>query len=370
MKHDAVVSRRIRTVGWIVVASIGVIAFPPSAFSAERVVLMESFTATWCSPCNLAAPVIGNLIELYGANGTDPELSGTLAVVQYHVSDPPWNEQWGEERADFYDVWGIPYLWYDGQLGLVGYPNDYLGAYQQRQAIPTPVTMSLRVEQTGPTAYTVTVETCLEPDASTLNLTVYTVMMEDHYPPGHTVSQNTFRWAAPTSNVQLNPGQCAVMVKEFLNVAPITMEENLKVAAWAQVPNPSPPAPVYQAAIAAYPFAPPCPWDLSGDGNVFVTDLLLLLASWGSCEGCPADFSGDGLVNVTDLLALIANFGPCPGVPCVWDVNGDDVVDQSDLEQVLDNFGDCDGCAEDVNGDGEVNGLDAAAVAQHFGPCP
>ncbi len=86
----------------------------------------------------------------------------------------------------------------------------------------------------------------------------------------------------------------------------------------------------------------PCPWDLDSDGNVFVTDLLLLLADFGTCDGSPADFDGDGCVGVPDLLALIANFGPCPGSECVWDVNGDGVVD----------------------------GTDAAAVAMHFGPCP
>jgi hypothetical protein len=116
--------------------------------------------------------------------------------------------------------------------------------------------------------------------------------------------------------------------------------------------------------------AEPCPWDLNGNGNVGVLDLLLLIASWGSCEDCPADFDGNGLVNVMDLLALIANWGPCPGSPCVWDVNGDGVVDQSDLQLVLDNPGPCDGCPEDVNGDGVVDFHDAIAVATHFGRCP
>jgi hypothetical protein len=123
--------------------------------------------------------------------------------------------------------------------------------------------------------------------------------------------------------------------------------------------------------MGAYEFQGlPCPWDLDGDSNVFVTDLLMLLANWGPCDGCPADFNDDGIVNVLDLLALIANFGPCPGSPCVWDVTGDGVVDNADLQQVLDNLGPCDGCPEDVNGDGMVDGQDAAAVATHFGPCP
>jgi hypothetical protein len=65
--------------------------------------------------------------------------------------------------------------------------------------------------------------------------------------------------------------------------------------------------------MGAYEFqGAPCPWDLDGDGYVFVTDLWLLLASWGPCADCAADFNDDGIVNVADLLALIGHFGPCP----------------------------------------------------------
>ena len=49
--------------------------------------------------------------------------------------------------------------------------------------------------------------------------------------------------------------------------------------------------------------------DTNGDGLVNVTDLLTLLASWGSCGGCPADFNSDSMVNVTDLLNLLGNWG-------------------------------------------------------------
>ncbi len=58
-----------------------------------------------------------------------------------------------------------------------------------------------------------------------------------------------------------------------------------------------------------------CPHDLDADGNVGVSDLLSLLASWGPCPpkaDCPADFDGNGNVGVPDLLALLANWGPCP----------------------------------------------------------
>ncbi len=55
-----------------------------------------------------------------------------------------------------------------------------------------------------------------------------------------------------------------------------------------------------------------CPWDLGGDGNVTVIDLLALLHAWGPDPGHPADFDGSGAVDTSDLLALLANWGACP----------------------------------------------------------
>ncbi len=58
---------------------------------------------------------------------------------------------------------------------------------------------------------------------------------------------------------------------------------------------------------------PPCPWDLDGDGDVGVKDLLILLAAWGPVPTPdPPDFDGDGFVGVKDLLFLLGNWGPCP----------------------------------------------------------
>ncbi len=57
---------------------------------------------------------------------------------------------------------------------------------------------------------------------------------------------------------------------------------------------------------------PECPWDLDGNNDVGVGDLLSLLMQWGADPGGPPDFDGDGNVGVSDLLALLANWGPCP----------------------------------------------------------
>jgi hypothetical protein len=47
--------------------------------------------------------------------------------------------------------------------------------------------------------------------------------------------------------------------------------------------------------------------DLSGDGWVGVSDLLILLADWDA-PGGPADFDYDGHVSVSDLLFLLSHW--------------------------------------------------------------
>ena len=52
--------------------------------------------------------------------------------------------------------------------------------------------------------------------------------------------------------------------------------------------------------------------DIDGDGSVGVSDLLILLGSWGpcaDCNDCPADLDGDCNVGVADFLLLLANWG-------------------------------------------------------------
>lgn len=56
--------------------------------------------------------------------------------------------------------------------------------------------------------------------------------------------------------------------------------------------------------------APPCNADLDDNGSVGVSDLLILLAAWGSCPDCSADFDGNGSVGVSDLLVLLSEWGP------------------------------------------------------------
>lgn len=56
--------------------------------------------------------------------------------------------------------------------------------------------------------------------------------------------------------------------------------------------------------------APPCPADLTGDGEVNGQDLTALLAAWGTAKSA-ADLDGSGTVGPSDLTALLAAWGAC-----------------------------------------------------------
>lgn len=54
------------------------------------------------------------------------------------------------------------------------------------------------------------------------------------------------------------------------------------------------------------------PGDIDGNGVVGASDLLILLANWGSCAecgNCPADLDGNCTVGASDLLILLVNWG-------------------------------------------------------------
>jgi hypothetical protein len=52
----------------------------------------------------------------------------------------------------------------------------------------------------------------------------------------------------------------------------------------------------------------PKPGDLNGDNQVNITDVSIMLSSWGQ-GGVPADLNGSGKVDITDLSTLLSNWG-------------------------------------------------------------
>ncbi len=53
-----------------------------------------------------------------------------------------------------------------------------------------------------------------------------------------------------------------------------------------------------------------CPADVTGDGDVNVSDILEIISVWGTNDQ-EADVNNDGIVNVSDLLTVVSDWGPC-----------------------------------------------------------
>jgi formylglycine-generating enzyme required for sulfatase activity len=64
----------------------------------------------------------------------------------------------------------------------------------------------------------------------------------------------------------------------------------------------------------AAPAAPPCPEDISGDGQIGGADLAMLLGAWGAVggRGSRGDLDADGIVGGADLALLLGRWGACP----------------------------------------------------------
>ena len=66
---------------------------------------------------------------------------------------------------------------------------------------------------------------------------------------------------------------------------------------------------------ASYEASLPCPADINGNGATDFSDIVSVLAAFGSsCAGCAEDVNMDGDVGFADLVAVLAAFGPCPTI--------------------------------------------------------
>jgi len=104
---------------------------PPSELtprSSARVVLIEEFTATWCGHCPNMRAAAEQIANDYG--------KAQVALLEYHVWDSGNNLDTSKtnDRADDYDVAGIPDLWVDKVYNVHGNQGSVQANYNAIQA--------------------------------------------------------------------------------------------------------------------------------------------------------------------------------------------------------------------------------------------
>jgi len=171
---------------------------------------------------------------------------------------------WGIQRDAFYNVTGIPSVWYDGLFDAYyegwaqGYPYPYTGympvALDERLLIPTDVTIDVQVAGAGDT-WRATATVCIEPGGTGRDLRVHMVRYLDWYPTVYNYYRNCVMEGHQMPDITLAAGECAQVEQAFvLDANSLVNPDNVGIAVFAQDPLAGAPAEVQQAGQQRAPF--------------------------------------------------------------------------------------------------------------------
>ncbi|MEW6249824.1 MAG: thioredoxin domain-containing protein [Planctomycetota bacterium] len=301
-----------------------------TAGAAERIVLWEDFTATWCGPCHTLAVTMEQFWNAYPT---------TNVMIQQHInSSDIYYTQWGHNRFLSYgNSQYIPDVWIDGSIQQVGTTSyqTLLDYYNARRAAPTDITVLLGARQLDPNnpgLYEVTCRLSMDANGTAKDVRVAMVRALDHYPPGWTDTRWCLvgggnNYCGPADQYEytvtnLQPGQTVDVKRNFQwDSFSLGRPQDMRLIAWAQAPVSQTPwyysRPVYNSKMISYPFsALTNPGDLNCDGAVDFDDInpfVLALSdpagynqAYPNCNIMNGDCNGDGVFNFDDINPFVA----------------------------------------------------------------
>ena len=199
--------------GFILV--IILLALPAAVFAAERVVVLEIGTGTWCPYCPAAAR---------GAERLHDDHPGEVLIIEYHYQDSYDNTP-SIARHGFYGISAWPSSYMDGMF-IPGGSNaaaQYESRFQERKAIEPPLEIAL--EKTYGPSYmgsgTVTA-TIINVSGETVQATAHLTITESHI-PCQWQDEDSLHWVERDmrpdgygTSVTIEPGDTVVLEKPFV----------------------------------------------------------------------------------------------------------------------------------------------------------
>ncbi len=266
------------------------------AMGADRLVLAEQITATWCSFCPNAS---------HGLDMMMTDHPDTFTVLKIHAADS-YATAWGNSRQSYYGSYSYPTVWIDGANSCVGAGspqsayNCQNAYYNQRMNVSTGTYLELYGEAVSGNTYEVQVDLCQEPGGSPVTGRFHVATVLDHYPSHDPHYRNCFRRAAPMQIVTLQPGTCQSLTANFtFDSIDMNAQDDIKVLAWFHTNNSSGPAAIYNSGRMFWPFMPSGPnGDFDRDGDVDEVDFTAFYTCMdgpdqSSTDECIARFDFD-----------------------------------------------------------------------------
>lgn len=285
----------------VLFAAWGVLCTSLAAQAADRMVICEEFTATWCGPCIQTGLAMSAILD-------DPKYDNKFTLMQIHITDA-YQIDWGNTRRYFYNITAIPTTEMDGVIRRVGSGDKYVYMPQidTRLAVPTDVAVKVTPQPINGPTYRVLVDISVDPGGQGKDMRVHVAQVLDHYPTGDH-HRHCLMWAQTLGDVNVQPGQSTQLSAELtLDAQSYSDQGNVKFIAFVQRPTDTYPAEVYNAAEAVLKGA--IEGDLNGDGCVNQVDLAILLGDWGCTGGdCAGDADADGDTDLSDLALLLGNY--------------------------------------------------------------
>jgi len=184
-------------------------------FAADRIVVLEIGTGTWCPPCAAAAR---------GAEGLAHKYPGEVLVVEYHYGDAFSNAD-GGTRISFYGISGYPTAIFDGVVRHVG--SNTVGLYEPtfltRKSIEPPLEITLEKTYGGYRMGSGTlIATIVDVSDGTVTGKAHFTVTESHIPYSWQ-GEDSLHWVerdmlpdAAGEQITLEPGDTVVLERSFV----------------------------------------------------------------------------------------------------------------------------------------------------------
>lgn len=205
------------------------------AYSSQRVVVAEQFTGTWCTYCPGAAR---GLYEMYSRT------YDSLVVLTYHLSDA-FTIPEANARSNYYNVTGIPVVWFDGiitELGGLHYGTMY-PVYRHnvttRLSNPSPLEITLVNTYNATTDSGTVSATILNTAADSIEGYLHFAIVENDIPynwQGMTELEFVVRDMLPDADgeaVNIPPSDTIIRSRDYVT-GPTWDESNCKIVVFVQ----------------------------------------------------------------------------------------------------------------------------------------
>jgi hypothetical protein len=287
---------------------LAAIAISSAATAADRLVIAEEFTATWCTYCPSVASALFSL---------QMDRPNDIVGLMIHGGDS-YTTSWGNSRESFYSIGGYPTVYLDGWSGMEGSYGSVSANYSQLEsrlnsclARSTDVTIDLLGEEVSGSQYKISGELAIEAGGvgKTIRVQLLQCFNQTNWPESNEEQFNTLRQSAASFDVTLAAGQTHTWEHTFtLSGESLSAPSEVNYICIAQTPTGSGPANIFNSSVHGHGQLPPADVTVGpGQDYSSIQDALDAVGTGSTITVMPGTYVG--LIDFSGRSADIVSSG-------------------------------------------------------------